>query len=74
METIIIPATKPRFPALGKSNDEGMVVLFSNETSGTVISSGKSITVVGFFTKDWQPVTDSIVWEILPEITIYFRT
>ena len=62
-----ISKEKPQidFPLLAEDK-RGVVVLFTNKNSGTVLESGKTLYGIGYNSYCWPDVTNG-VWKILPK-------
>lgn len=74
MEVTILPKKEISFPTLGKTRDTGMVVLFKNKTEGTVIHPGTGVYMVSHHSNQWKSLDNIELWEIIPEITVHFKT
>lgn len=65
------------FPKLARHVDLGYIVLFSNSTTGTIISSSPNTYgddfEVGYYSNNWVVIDDIEVWEELSEVTINFK-
>lgn len=57
------------FPCLMRSKTSGLVVLFSNEKSGTALTTSAGWSIGDFF-GDFISCTDSENWEPSPPITL----
>lgn len=62
---IACPPTVHNFPLFAEAHN-GVVVLFTSTTEGTVVAIGSSMHSVGYHSTSWFPITDSH-WKILPK-------
>lgn len=68
------PAAGPKFPCLRRRKNDGIVVLFSDKTTGTVLGDPlHQKEVIGYHTKNWSDA-DSTDWEPIHSVTITEET
>lgn len=64
------PAAGLTFPCLRRRKNDGIVVLFSDKTTGTVLGDPlHQEEVIGYHTKDWSDA-GSTDWEPVYSVTI----
>lgn len=63
IETTAKPETPTlRYPVLMQAVGNGHIVLFSEETKGTVLYGGEAHLAVGHYTDSWKPATNRDNW------------
>lgn len=58
------------FPCLMKTKVGNLVVLFTSEQEGVVLSSGSSYWDLGYYAEDWVSALDKEYWEPSPPVTL----
>ena len=71
--TIQHDVKKPSFPIVAERMRDHIIVLFEGPEEGTVLYSSDTNIKLGY-SEDFDPVFDSKIWEILPEVTIIFNS
>jgi len=71
--TIVSSPWLPVLPCILKSRRTNLIILFIDETTGTVLESGETLYAIGSFSKNWDSIYASKTWEVVPNITINFK-
>lgn len=57
MKINVVPKDSGLYPFIGKSEEHGIIVLFSRKDCGIVLDSGRSKYPIGEYTEDWDDST-----------------
>ena len=68
------PSKIIKFPVVAKMKLSGVIVLFTSNSSGTVLYDNGRGYGIGYHSNDFYSVQNNNAWEILDDVTINFKS